>query len=145
MVVGTERIREIVLSLRNFSRLDEAAAKTVDLHEGIDSTLNHLEATASRQLPRTTLFRWSSAMASCPQVGCYPSQLNQVFMNILANAIDALDECTEPRLTITTATKRPPSRARRPRCHYHCRQWFGHSARNSASNSRSVLYNKACR
>jgi PAS domain S-box-containing protein len=101
MILGTERIREIVLSLRNFSRLDEAAVKTVHLHEGLDSTLvilNHrLKATESNHSIEVI-----KQYGELPQIDCYPSQLNQVFMNILANAIDALDQQPQPTLTITT-------------------------------------------
>lgn len=91
MEEGTRRIREIVLSLRNFSRLDEAEFKQVNIHEGIDSTLMILQN-------RLKLKNNSSAIAvikeygNLPLIECYPSQLNQVFMNILANAIDALEE-----------------------------------------------------
>ncbi|MEM7716025.1 MAG: ATP-binding protein [Cyanobacteria bacterium P01_A01_bin.68] len=88
---GTERIREIVLSLRNFSRLDEADFKQVDIHEGIDSTLlilhNRLKETANHK--EIELIKDYSSL---PKVDCYAGQLNQVFMNILANAIDALED-----------------------------------------------------
>jgi two-component system, NtrC family, sensor kinase len=91
MQVGTERIREIVLSLRNFSRLDEAEIKAVDIHEGIDSTLmilNHrIKETAIRPLIRVI-----KSYENLPKIECYSGQLNQVFMNILANAIDELDK-----------------------------------------------------
>ncbi|MEP0873220.1 ATP-binding protein [Trichocoleus desertorum AS-A10] len=91
MRMGTQRIREIVLSLRNFSRLDEAEFKSVDIHEGIDSTLlilqHRLKARAER--PEIQVIKEYSPL---PLVDCYPGQLNQVFMNILANAIDALEE-----------------------------------------------------
>lgn len=85
MKMGTERIREIVLSLRTFSRLDEAEMKTVDIHAGIDSTLLIL---SNRLKHGTNLIEQYGEL---PLVECYPAQLNQVFMNILANAIDALD------------------------------------------------------
>ncbi|MEL6460102.1 MAG: ATP-binding protein [Cyanobacteria bacterium J06636_27] len=88
---GTERIKDIVLSLRNFSRLDEAEFKQVDIHEGIDSTLlilhNRLKATANH--PKIEIIKEYSSL---PKVDCFAGQLNQVFMNILANAIDALDD-----------------------------------------------------
>ena len=91
MNVGTKRIKDIVLSLRNFSRFDQAELKAVDIHEGIDSTLlilsHRLKATASR--PEIRLVKEYEAL---PNVECYPGQLNQAFMNVLANAIDAIDE-----------------------------------------------------
>ncbi|WP_392531502.1 ATP-binding protein [Nostoc sp. C117] len=90
MRVGTERIREIVQSLRNFSRLDEAELKQVNIHEGIDSTLMILEhrLQATQEYPEIHVIR---KYGQLPNVTCYPGQLNQVFMNILANAIDALE------------------------------------------------------
>ncbi|MEH2379906.1 MAG: ATP-binding protein [Nostoc sp.] len=84
MKVGAQRIREIVLSLRNFSRLDEADMKEVDIHEGIDNTLlllNH------RLQPEIEVIK---KYGDLPLVECYPAQLNQVFMNIISNAIDAI-------------------------------------------------------
>ncbi len=90
MKVGTERISEIVLSLRNFSRLDESEFKVVDIHEGIDSTLMILQ----HRFQEKSNYRGISVVkdyGELPLVECYPSQLNQVFMNILANAIDALE------------------------------------------------------
>ncbi|MDY6781393.1 MAG: PAS domain S-box protein [Cyanobacteriota bacterium] len=96
MRVGTDRIREIVLSLRNFSRLDEAEYKTVDIHQGIDSTLmilqNRLKSKANR--PAIRIVQNYGLFA---KVECYPGQLNQVFMNVLVNAIDALDERDKTR------------------------------------------------
>ncbi|MFN6461231.1 MAG: ATP-binding protein [Nostoc sp. DedVER02] len=90
MTVGTERIQEIVKSLRNFSRLDEAELKTVDIHEGIDSALMILEhrLQARHEYPEIKVIKKYSQL---PNITCYPGQLNQVFMNILANAIDALE------------------------------------------------------
>ncbi|MCL1470368.1 CBS domain-containing protein [Argonema antarcticum] len=91
MQLGVERIRQIVLSLRNFSRLDQAQMKPVDLHEGIDSTLlilqNRLKPMAGH--PGILVIK---EYGDLPPVNCYPGQLNQVFMNILSNAVDALDE-----------------------------------------------------
>ncbi|AVH65175.1 trifunctional serine/threonine-protein kinase/ATP-binding protein/sensor histidine kinase [Nostoc sp. 'Peltigera membranacea cyanobiont' N6] len=90
MKVGTDRIRQIVLSLRNFSRLDEAEMKSVNLHEGIDSTLLILHHRLENKTHRPAI-NVIKEYAQLPEVTCYASQLNQVFMNILSNAIDALD------------------------------------------------------
>lgn len=92
MQVGTNRIQSIVLSLRNFSRLDEGEIKEVNIHEGLENTLlllNH-RLTASPDHPRIELVK---QYGNLPAVHCYPSQLNQVFMNLLSNAIEALEEC----------------------------------------------------
>ncbi len=92
MQQGTTRIREIVLSLRNFSRLDEADFKKVNIHEGIDSTLmilnNRLKSKPGN--PEIQIIRQYET--SLPLIECYPGQLNQVFMNILVNSIDALED-----------------------------------------------------
>ncbi|MEL7331253.1 MAG: PAS domain-containing protein [Cyanobacteria bacterium J06560_2] len=104
MCSGTERIREIVLSLRNFSRLDESDVKSVDIHEGLDSTLvilGHRLKTDCASQPIEVIKHYGPV----PLVDCYPSQLNQVFMNVMANAIDALAECSTPQLTLTTELK----------------------------------------
>ncbi|MGL5059149.1 MAG: ATP-binding protein, partial [Microcoleus sp.] len=91
MEIGTTRIREIVLSLRNFSRLDESEFKAVDLHEGIDNTLmilrHRFQATADR--PAIQVIKQYGIL---PEIECYAGQLNQVFLNLLSNAIDALEE-----------------------------------------------------
>jgi signal transduction histidine kinase len=114
MEVGTVRIREIVKSLRNFSRLDESEVKQVDIHEGIDSTLmilqNRLKCCQSCAAIEVT-----KKYQELPLITCYPGQLNQVFMNLLSNAIDVLDERNHQldshslnenpsRITITTET-----------------------------------------
>ncbi|TBR59400.1 ATPase [Westiellopsis prolifica IICB1] len=94
MKVGAERIHQIVLSLRIFSRLDEAEFKTADLHECIDSTILILQHRLKAQThrPPITLIKEYCEIA---RVKCFVGQLNQVFMNILANAVDALDEAWE--------------------------------------------------
>jgi signal transduction histidine kinase len=96
MRVGTDRIREIVLSLRNFSRLDESEFKTVDIHEGIDNTLVILQNRLKGKPSRPTI-EVVKDYGYLPSVECYPGQLNQVFMNILSNAIDALDDYNRSR------------------------------------------------
>ena len=96
MRIGADRIREIVLSLRNFSRLDESDIKQVDIHEGIDSTLlilkNRLKGKPG-YLPIEVVKKYSKL----PKVECYVGQLNQVFMNLIANAIDSLEEYNQHR------------------------------------------------
>ncbi|MFM2063777.1 MAG: hypothetical protein RLZZ507_3448 [Cyanobacteriota bacterium] len=93
MKIGSDRIDQIVLNLRNFSRLDQAEMKSVNLHEGIDSTLVILQhrLKANSDYPEIIVIK---EYADLPLVECYPGQLNQVFMNLLSNAIDALvDYC----------------------------------------------------
>ncbi|WP_414752490.1 PAS domain-containing protein [Anabaena sp. CCY 9910] len=104
MRIGTQRIREIVLSLRNFSRLDEAEFKQVDIHEGIDSTLmilqNRLKAKSDH--PEILVVK---SYGDLPLIDCYPGQLNQVFMNLISNAIDALEESiVDGQLSVATPT-----------------------------------------
>ena len=91
MKQGANRIREIVVSLRNFSRLDEAEFKQVDIHQGIDSTLMILENRLKVRAQNSTI-QIIKEYSKIPLVECSPGQLNQVFLNILVNAIDALDE-----------------------------------------------------
>jgi signal transduction histidine kinase len=108
MKVGADRIREIVLSLRNFSRLDEAEYKVADLHQGIDSTLMILQNRLKSQehWPGVQVVQ---ELGELPLVPCFAGQLNQVFMNLLANAIDALEtaydagQVTQPEIRIQTA------------------------------------------
>jgi signal transduction histidine kinase len=96
MSIGADRIREIVLSLRNFSRLDEAEMKRVNIHDGIDSTLlilqNRLKGTGGQSGIEVV-----KNYGELPLVECYVGQLNQVFMNILSNAIDALEQYNQQR------------------------------------------------
>ncbi|MBH8563937.1 HAMP domain-containing protein [Nostoc sp. CENA67] len=89
MKVGTGRIQGIVQSLRNFSRLDEAEFKAVDVHEGIESTLLILQNRLKAQQDFAEIAVIKD-YGQLPPVECYPGQLNQVFMNLLTNAIDAL-------------------------------------------------------
>lgn len=94
METGTKRIEKIILSLRNFARLDEAEKKLVDIHEGIDSTLlilqHRLNGTAT--YPEIQIIK---EYGNLPQMECYAAQLNQTFMSILSNAIDAIENLQE--------------------------------------------------
>jgi len=100
---GASRISQIVLSLRNFSRLDEKEYKSVDIHEGIDNTLLILQhrLNGSNNGNEIEVIKDYSLL---PKINCYASQLNQVFMNVIANAIDALETQSSPR-QITISTK----------------------------------------
>ncbi|MCC5656117.1 GAF domain-containing protein [Nostoc sp. XA010] len=91
MKVGTDRICEIVLSLRNFSRTDGAELKPVDIHEGLDSTLLILGHRLKNNNERPAI-EIVKEYATLGLLECYPAQLNQVFMNLLSNSIDALEE-----------------------------------------------------
>ncbi|MBD2292745.1 GAF domain-containing protein [Anabaena sphaerica FACHB-251] len=107
MKVGTERIREIVTSLRNFSRLDEADFKAANIHEGIDSTLMILQHRLKTSGDNSAIYV-SKEYDNLPLIECYPGQLNQVFMNLLSNAIDALEERnakTTPEVLETNPSK----------------------------------------
>jgi PAS domain S-box-containing protein len=106
MRVGIERISKIVLSLRNFSRLDESEMKLVDIHEGIDSTLLilqhklHLDSDKSR-------IEIIKDYGKISKTDCCAGQLNQVFLNIIGNAIEALENQPQPRtIVIRTEMKK---------------------------------------
>ena len=103
MEMGADRIRQIVVSLRNFSRLDEAEVKPVDIHEGIDSTLLILQNRLKSKSAHSGI-KLIKQYGDLPKVKCYAGQLNQVFMNIISNGIDALEGQPEPR-QITISTK----------------------------------------
>ncbi|MEA5550028.1 ATP-binding protein [Anabaena cylindrica UHCC 0172] len=90
MKLGTDRIVEIVQSLKNFSRHDEAQMKTVNIHDGIDGTLMILRHRLKAAIYNSEI-EIVKNYAKLPLIECYPGQLNQVFMNILSNAIDALE------------------------------------------------------
>lgn len=110
MKVGADRIRDIVLSLRTFSRLDEAEKKQVDIHEGIESTLLILQNRLKHKADYPTI-NVIKEYGNLPLVECYPGQLNQVFMNLLSNALDALEmemkksDRTDKNLAITIRTQ----------------------------------------
>ena len=106
MQIGAERIRSIVLSLRNFARLDESEKKLVNIHDGIDSTLlilkNRLNlVTGLAKGRKSEQIQVVKRYGDLPFVECYPGQLNQVFMNILNNAIDALEMSIFPNNWMT--------------------------------------------
>ena len=84
---GSDRIREIVVNLRNFSRMDESDRKPANIHEGLESTLVMLQ----HRLEENQI-KLSKDYADLPKIECYPGQLNQVFINILTNAIDAVSD-----------------------------------------------------
>ncbi|WP_264320039.1 trifunctional serine/threonine-protein kinase/ATP-binding protein/sensor histidine kinase [Zarconia navalis] len=91
MKLGVERIGHISTSLRTFSRTDKEYQVPFNLHDGIDSTLLILKhrLKANEQRPKIEIVK---EYGNIPEVECFPGQLNQVFMNLIANAIDALDE-----------------------------------------------------
>lgn len=99
MEEGANRINEIVKSLRNFSRLDERECKQVDIHEGIDNTLLILRHRLIQQ-PKRSEIQVLKDYGELPLVECYPGQLNQVFMNIISNAIDALEGLKVDKLKV---------------------------------------------
>jgi len=111
MQSGAERIKQIVLSLRNFSRLDEAEMKDVDIHEGINSTLLILESRFKETNKRPTI-KVIQEYDDIPLVQCYAGKMNQVFMNIMSNAIDSIEGLfsnynrefilTQPQINIKT-------------------------------------------
>ncbi|MDB9375076.1 ATP-binding protein [Nodularia sphaerocarpa] len=90
METGSKRIEKIILSLRNFARLDESEKKLVNIHEGIDNTLLILQhrLNATREYSEIKIIK---EYGNLPEIECYPAQLNQTFMNILTNAIDAVE------------------------------------------------------
>jgi signal transduction histidine kinase len=103
MIVGTERITKIIISLRNFSRLDESEIKKVDIHDGLESTLMILQNKFKSQ--SSSEIQIIKEYAKLPRVECNAGQLNQVFMNIMINAIDALEKSSNPQITISTESQ----------------------------------------
>ncbi len=102
MKVGAERIKDIVLSMRYFSHYDQNKTKEADIHQGLDSTLMLLQNRLKTQKKRTAI-EVKQDYGEIPLVECYPGELNQVFMNLLSNAIDALEE----KLKVADATFQP--------------------------------------
>ncbi len=105
MRTGAERIQKIVLSLRTFSRMDESERKSVDIHEGLDSALMILEHRL-QETPDHPAVEIVKDYAPLPAIECYAGELNQVFMNILSNALDTLEKKEQnPHPTIHIATE----------------------------------------
>ncbi|MFB2834885.1 AAA family ATPase [Floridanema evergladense] len=108
MKVGSERIEQIILSLQNFSRLNESQTKSVDLHKGIDSTLLILQSRFQNSDDRPKI-QVIKEYGNLPLVACYASEMNQVFLNIISNAIDALEEVSKtnknPSIKIQTEVR----------------------------------------
>ncbi|MEP6500482.1 PAS domain-containing sensor histidine kinase [Microcoleus vaginatus] len=109
MKVGADRIRDLVVSLRNFSRLDESQMKLVDIHEGIESTLLILQHRIKANVLRPAI-EIIKEYGNFPPVECYVGQLNQVFMNLLGNAIDALEDYNSNHSSKETSSR--PNRIR---------------------------------
>jgi signal transduction histidine kinase len=109
---GTHRIRDIVISLRNFSRLDESQLKSVDIHEGIKSTLMILQHRLGATQHRPTI-EVIEDYGILPKVQCYPGELNQVFLQVLTNALEACDTKVatnySPKIIIKTELLRIPN------------------------------------
>ncbi|MFB8789028.1 MAG: ATP-binding protein [Potamolinea sp.] len=112
MDIGVNRIRQIVLSLKNFSRLDEADRKMADIHEGLENTLLILQ---HRLKPEAANIQLIKEYGDLPLVECYPGQLNQVFMNILNNAIDALEKSDREQSSKNSTKLAPEQISSQPR------------------------------
>lgn len=97
--MASERIKETVVNLRNFARLDESEQKTVDVHEGLDSTLLLMKNVFSKKLKLGKEYDKENA-----QLRCFPGLLNQVFMNLMVNASHAMEGMDTPTLGIRTST-----------------------------------------
>lgn len=106
---GAERIRDLVISLRNFSHLDEADLKPINIHESIDSTILILHTHIKEKSDKSEI-KIVRNYGNLPQVICQVSQIHQVFMNLMINGIDALEAIRDkqkeydrkPTITIST-------------------------------------------
>ncbi|MEG3869032.1 MULTISPECIES: CBS domain-containing protein [unclassified Microcoleus] len=114
MQVGTERIRQIVVSMRNFSRSDQSNIKLVDIHEGLETTLLILQHRLKAHGAHPTI-QIIKEYGNLPHIECCAGQINQVFMNIIGNAIDALDEeIQQGEWATRNAKNSPPSNPSSP-------------------------------
>ena len=95
MKTGSQRISEIIRSFRSFSRLDESTFKVVDIHDGLESALTILQSRINPGDPQKRV-RIVKSYGQIPPIHCAPSHLNQVFLDLLKNALDALEETQEP-------------------------------------------------
>jgi PAS domain S-box-containing protein len=134
MQLGADRIRQIVQSLRNFSRFDEAQMKPVDIHEGLNSTLLILQNRLKSKKDN-----WEIVIVKeygeLPSVECYAGLLNQVFMNLLCNAIDALDDWHLESLNLEGSNQQPETPYIRICTEVIC----GNSPDNSGSDLQAVI------
>ena len=101
MQIGSDRVRKLVLSLRNFSRIDQTEMRFVDIHEGLETTLLILQHRLKAK-PNYAGIQVVKNYGDLPLVECYPNQINQVFMNIISNAIDALEDYRQDERGIIT-------------------------------------------
>jgi signal transduction histidine kinase len=101
--LSADRIKDLSISLRNFSRSDSTSQEACNLHDSLDSTLTILghRLKADKNRPKIEMLK---SYGELPEIVCYPSLLNQVFMNVLANAIDALENSATPQIQIHTET-----------------------------------------
>lgn len=141
MQLGTSRIKQIVVSLRNFSRLDEAEVKPVNLHQGIDNTLIILKSRL-KSSDHHEAIKVVRQYGDLPLVECHAGQLNQVFMNILSNAIDALEAHSNPKITIQTAFIEHPHQVTESLSHPLERPYVEVRIRDNGSGMESAIQQK---
>jgi signal transduction histidine kinase len=149
MRMGTDRIRNVVLSLSNFSHCDESESKLVKIHESIDSTLMILSHRLKNQ-PNCPEIQVIKDYNNLPPVEYYVGQLSQVLMNLISNAIDALEERDQNRTfdeirttpsTIWITAEILPSTA----IHSNRRQRTRDERRSAIADFQFFLHHKACR
>jgi len=145
--IGSDRIKKIVLSLRNFSRLDESLCKEIDIHTGLDSTLSVLQhrLKATEKFPKINIIR---EYVDLPRISCHPRHLNQVFLHIINNAVDALrspsDQTSQTQALQTQASNAQASNAQAnaneaPKILIRTEDLKNHKIRISISNTGSPI------